>query len=48
MVAQGPVKSKLEAGLAWARETPAKKSDLDGFEADVRARWEREHGEPLE
>ena len=43
-----PAKSKLEAGLAWARETPAKKTDLDGFEADVRARWEREHGEPLE
>ncbi len=43
-----PAKSKLEAGLTWARETPAEKSDLDGFEADIRARWQKEHGEKLE
>ena len=43
-----PAKSKLEAGLAWARETPAEATDMESFEADVRARWEREHREPLE
>ena len=43
-----PVKSKLEAGLAWARETPVETTDPESFEADIRARWEKEHGEPLE
>ena len=29
---QEPAKSKLEAGLKWARETPRKASDLDELE----------------
>ena len=43
-----PTKSELEAGLAWANETPAEATDLDRFETDIRRRWEAERGERLE
>ena len=45
---QEPTKTKIAEGLEWAREHPTQATDLDSFEADIRKRWEAEHGEPLE
>ena len=45
---QEPAKSKLEAGLKWARENPTRASDLDEFEAALREKWEAKHGESLD
>jgi hypothetical protein len=36
-----PAKSKLEAGLSWAAETPAAATDLDAFEAEVLGKQEQ-------
>jgi hypothetical protein len=42
---QEPARSKVAAGLAWARATPAEKTDLDAFEADIHARREAKHAQ---
>ncbi len=43
-----PAKSKVAVGLAWVSETPAKVTNLEDFEKDMREQWEAEHGERLD
>lgn len=44
---QDPDLSKVNAGLVWAKDTPARATDLDEFENELRKQWEAKHDEPL-
>lgn len=43
-----PATSKILAGIEWAKVTETTATDLDAFEADIRARWQAKHGQALD
>ncbi len=45
---QTKAKEKLESGLAWAESTDTAITDLDAFEASVKAKWEAKHKTSLD